>query len=269
MLKVAVTGYLARPCRAPVTPRTQSFGVAVPRACAPPRLRRAKYSAQVSQGYKAKAFYCKMTSQEQSSEDAKASTGDKPLLIGITGTLGAGKGAIVELLTEQYGFHHFSARSLISELIKEQGLPLDRPSMVKVANELRAQEGPAAVVERLLVKAQSVTAETGRGAIIESVRTPGEITALRRVGGDGFKLLAVDADSKLRYERAVLRNSETDSVSYEEFVADEAKELDSKEPHKQNLGECIRQADLCFNNNGTMEELYKAVSSSLNLTKPN
>ena len=40
------------------------------------------------------------------------------VIIGITGTLGAGKGTIVDYLKEERGFLHFSARQFIIEEIE-------------------------------------------------------------------------------------------------------------------------------------------------------
>ena len=49
-----------------------------------------------------------------------------------------------------------------------------RGSMLAVANELRAARGPAAVVQELF-KAAS---REGKDCIIESVRTPGEVSTI-------------------------------------------------------------------------------------------
>ena len=62
------------------------------------------------------------------------------MIIGITGTLGAGKGTIVECLLEK-GFKHYSVREFLVEEICKRGLEVNRNSMVLVANELRARFG--------------------------------------------------------------------------------------------------------------------------------
>ena len=59
-------------------------------------------------------------------------------IIGITGTLGAGKGTVVDFLVSEKGYKHYSVRSFISEEIIKRNLPLNRDSMVVVANDLRA-----------------------------------------------------------------------------------------------------------------------------------
>eukprot|EP01052_Picozoa_sp_SAG31_P034368 SAG31_NODE_4007_length_3670_cov_1.628955_7_plen_102_part_00 len=57
-------------------------------------------------------------------------------LIGITGTLGAGKGTVVDyLLRPPHSYTHYSARSLLNEIIAERGLPPGRDSMREVRIE--------------------------------------------------------------------------------------------------------------------------------------
>ena len=46
-------------------------------------------------------------------------------IIGITGTLAAGKGTVVEYLVERKWFAHYSVRGFLTEEIKKRNLPLD------------------------------------------------------------------------------------------------------------------------------------------------
>ena len=179
------------------------------------------------------------------------------IIIGITGTLGAGKGTVVEYLKEKYGFVHFSVRDFLKEEVAHRGMEPNRDSFTLVANDLRATHTPSYIVDELYKRALA----TGGNAIIESIRTPGEIDSLK--GKADFRLWAVDANPELRYRRAVLRNSETDHVSYETFISNEQREMTSTDPNKQNLAECIRRADAVFHNDGTMEELFRQVEEKL------
>ena len=71
-------------------------------------------------------------------------------------------------------------------------------------------------------------------------------------------MLAVDADPRLRYARIKKRASSTDNVSYEEFVAQEQREMHSTDPNKQNIFACMKLADYNLMNNGTIPELEVA-----------
>lgn len=180
-------------------------------------------------------------------------------IIGITGTLGAGKGTIVEYLVREKGFVHFSVRGYITDEIHRQGMPVNRDSMVTVANKLRADHSPSYIIDQLYKQALL----TGKNGIIESIRTPGEVQSLREKGN--FLLVAVDADPILRYNRIVMRNSETDQISFETFIENESREMQSNDPSKQNIGKCIEQADFTFYNNSTVSELYRQLEAELSM----
>jgi len=179
-------------------------------------------------------------------------------IIGITGTLGAGKGTIVEYLQEKYGFAHFSVRGFLTEIINQKNLPLNRDSMVIVANELRANHSPSYIVEQLYEKAK----KGGKDAVIESIRTVGEVNALQEL--DNFLLIAVDADPALRYARVVERNSETDQIDFDTFKANEAREMTATDPAKQNLSACQKLANFVVDNNGSFDHLYLQIEKALN-----
>ena len=180
------------------------------------------------------------------------------IIIGITGTLGAGKGTIVDYLVEKKKFKHYSVRAFLIEEIKNRNLQIDRDSMTFVANDLRSKYSPSYIIEELYKKAS----ETRQNCIIESIRAIGEVDALREK--ENFYLFAVDADPKLRYERIVKRSSETDNVTFDTFLQNEKREMDSEDPSKQNLSKCISMADFVFDNSGDMIALFENVEKVLN-----
>ncbi len=179
------------------------------------------------------------------------------MIIGITGTLGAGKGTVAEYLIEQKGFKHYSARDFITKEVTGRDLPAERDNLVVVANDLRVKHGSSYVIEELYKQALG----TDGDSVIESIRTIGEVEAMK--DKKDFYLLAVDADIKSRYERIRKRASVTDTVTFEEFAEQEKKEMTSTDPNKQNLGECIHRADYVINNDGSLEDLNKQVENIL------
>jgi len=121
------------------------------------------------------------------------------MIIGLTGTLAAGKGSVSEFFKER-GFTHYSISVYLTEEIKKRGMEVNRDSMVSMGNELREKYGASYIAEQLY--------ELGKkeNCIIESLRTPGEVEALKNRGE--FYLISIDADPKLRYERIIRRKSE-------------------------------------------------------------
>ena len=119
----------------------------------------------------------------------------------------------------RHGFLHFSVRQFLYDELERRGIvDRSRPALVEIANDLRAKGGASVIVERLVEEARV----SGADACIESVRTVGEARALLACGAT---LLAVDADQEARFERVQGRNSATDQVGWEEFQADEAREM--------------------------------------------
>lgn len=178
------------------------------------------------------------------------------MLIGITGSFGAGKGSAAEYLVSEKNFSHFSARALIIKEVERRGLPVNRDTITNTANDMRAAGGPTYLFEQLVAAAK----ECGGDAVIESVRAIAEAEYLKEHGGI---LLAIDAEPHVRYERIVKRGSETDCVSFAEWQEQEAREMHSDDPTKQNVAAVIEMADHVIKNTNTLEFLQDEVDTFL------
>lgn len=178
------------------------------------------------------------------------------MIIGITGTDGAGKGTVVALL-KKHGYTHYSSREFIVAEIERQGLEVTRNQTRLTANEMRATYGNAVVV----LKAFERAAEEGQeNVVIESVRALAEAEFLHERNAI---LLSVDAAPEIRYKRVQARRSHTDKVSYEQFLEHEELEKNDPDPHGMQKAKVMEMADYTITNNGTVEELQQQVESFL------
>jgi len=179
------------------------------------------------------------------------------MIIGITGTDGGGKGTAVEYLVEKKGFIHCSARALWIDEIHRQGIEVNRANMRIVANELRAAHGD----DFLIMEYKRRTGFTPeKNYVVESLRATAEVASLKKEGGI---LWAVDANPHIRYERIQSRASESDQISFEEFLKHEGLEMNDPDPHGMQKGKVIALADVVLQNNSTPGDLYLQIEKAL------
>jgi len=179
------------------------------------------------------------------------------IIIWITGTIWSGKWTVMNRLVKKLWFAHFSMREFIVKEIEKRWMIVDRDSMVEVGNDLRAKYWPWYIAEKLYEEAK----QSWKNSIIESIRTLWEAQLLKSKWG--FYLLSVDADPEIRYERIVSRASETDNISYWEFLDNEHREMNSDDPNKQNISKCIQLSDYKILNNGTIQELDEQLENAI------
>ncbi len=178
------------------------------------------------------------------------------MLLGITGTDGAGKGSVVDYLVRHHDFTHYSSRKIIRGYVPA-GLEPTRNQLRLTANELRATHGDDFLVREAL---RRMSEDGVQDAAVESIRALAEAETLKAAGGI---LLAVDADQRVRFERVQGRRSETDQVTFEEFTAHEVLERDDPDPHGMQKAKVMALADHVIMNNGSHDQLYKAIDAFL------
>ncbi|MBI4212523.1 MAG: AAA family ATPase [Deltaproteobacteria bacterium] len=173
------------------------------------------------------------------------------MLIGLTGKNGAGKGEVAHFLTES-GFQSHSLSDILREEIMSRKLPVTRDHLIVVGNEMRVKHGAGILAERTLVKIPEHT-----NAVIDSIRNPFEVEALRR--RKDFFLIGVTSDPKIRFERIKVRNRENDPQTYESFLQYEAREAQSNDITTQQLNRTEAMADAVITNDTSIAELHDQV----------
>ncbi len=178
------------------------------------------------------------------------------MIIGITGTIGAGKGTVVEYLKSK-GFVHYSASGTLKEILKERGLPQTRTHMSPLANELSLQY-KGGVLQLIHERAQR---DGVNDYVLEAIHRVNEADYVRSIGG---LIWGVDADLVTRYERTAKRGEgEKDNVTHEQFLADAKREDDGQGNTGPNIRAVLKTADTVLTNDGTPEELYQQVEVAL------
>ena len=94
------------------------------------------------------------------------------VLVGVTGRNASGKTTVVQWFAGR-GVRTVSCSDLIRDWLAEQGIEESRETLIEGGRALRRRGGPGILAEMLL------EALGGEDAVIDSIRTPGEVEALR------------------------------------------------------------------------------------------
>lgn len=175
------------------------------------------------------------------------------MIIGLTGKFAAGKGTVAGYL-ERRGFAYHSLSDVLREELARRGTPESREALTELGNALRREDGPSALALRIAARLKD-----GGRHIVDSIRNPAEVEALRQV--PGFFMIGVDADPRVRFERLVQRARAGDPTTFEQFVALEERETSSTDPTNQRLSATWAMVDETVMNDGSVAELEARVAA--------
>ena len=175
------------------------------------------------------------------------------MLIGLTGRNAAGKGEVAKHLQTK-SFYYYSLSDAIRDEVRSRGLTITRERLIEVGNDLREHFGPSVLADRILKRV-----DADKNYVIDSIRNPAEVEAFRKATKN-FKLLLVDAPLKVRFDRSVMRNRESDPITYDDFIELENREA-AGDATAQNMIQVERLADEVLVNDASIEELYPKVDA--------
>jgi dephospho-CoA kinase len=154
---------------------------------------------------------------------------------------------------QERGYAYHSLSDVVREEALRLGLTTSRDDLVRTGNDLRRPGGPGALVARLAPRLRPP-------AVVDSIRNPGEVEALRAL--PGFFLLAVDAPAEIRFRRTRQRDRTGDAATLEEFRHFEARE-NSGHGDEQRIAATLSLAQAEVINDETLEVLRRRVDVAL------
>lgn len=177
------------------------------------------------------------------------------MVIGITGTNGSGKTTLAEHL-KAAGFYYLSLSDVIRAELERDGLAPTRENLIVRGNALRQEFGSAVLAERTRERILP-----DRNYVVDSIRHPDEVTALRKL--PDFHLLHLEAPIQVRYQRALQRGDARTPSSFDQFVNLERQEQAGVDPAAQNLPACAAMADAVIVNDASLEQLTSRAEAAI------
>jgi len=174
------------------------------------------------------------------------------IILGFTGLPASGKGTAAKYYSEKYSSPTFRFSTSMRDLLDRLYLPQSRENMSTISQITREAFGQD-------LYAKVMAGDVGKAdhdiVIVEGIRRMEDVQELKKLSN--FKLVAIEADMKIRYERLKIRgeNSDDNTKTWEEFQEDHKLETELTIPA------VMEKADITINNNGTLEELYKQLDN--------
>jgi len=217
-----------------------------------------------------------------------------PIYLGIVGQIASGKGEVVKILTEQYGFVSFNLSSILHKILDEKGITnFTRADLQDLGDKLRMEEGEGVLAKRAIKylchsrampagrqeggnsvsssrpsvsawrdplqgKSSNSLGMTGKKMIIEGIRNPAEVNYLRTL--PNFQLIAVKAKKVVRFDRLKKRGKPWDPKTWGEFlIVDRRDKGLGQKKYGQQVGKCVGMANMEIQNNGDIKLLISSI----------
>lgn len=186
------------------------------------------------------------------------------MIIGLSGTFASGKDTLAHHLVQKYNFLHVSTGDMVRAVAEAEYGNIERPTLQKTANELRAKRGPG-VLSELAMERYNELKDAYTGVIISGVRSLGEANIIQAKAGI---ILFVDSPIEVRYDRIKSRHrSNEELLTFEEFVKSEELESNAKHdnPAVQDIPGVRELADIVVFNHNSVEAFLADAEQKLGL----
>lgn len=181
-------------------------------------------------------------------------------VIGITGTLGAGKDTVSKHLKQRFNCFCVKLSEVLRNEIEKKRNKLDRTVLQNSGDEMRQQYG-----NHVLAKVSIEYLPRDKELIvINGIRNPGEVEYLKKEFGKDFLLIAVDSLPELRFERMGKRAGSNDPKTWEEFLEMDQRDQGTNQPdYGQQVKRCMEMADVTIRNDSIFEDFQNSIRENI------
>ncbi|OGE86639.1 MAG: hypothetical protein A3J48_01720 [Candidatus Doudnabacteria bacterium RIFCSPHIGHO2_02_FULL_46_11] len=178
-------------------------------------------------------------------------------VIGLVGLIASGKSDIGKYVSKKYNADYIRFSDILRDILDRISVEYTRQSLVKLSQILRENFG-----ESIFSKAVAGDIKKSKRTIfvVDGIRREGDVEFLKN--SSKFYLVWVEADPKIRYQRIISRDDNTDDQhkTFEEFLKDHNLETE------QTIIPLKEKADFNIDNNGSLEDLYKQIDEIVKKT---
>lgn len=182
-------------------------------------------------------------------------------LIGLSGTNGSGKDTVGQILADKHNFLFISMTDMLREEALSRKLDTSREVLRTISAEWRRESGLGVLIDKSVDYYEKQGGDNRyAGLVVASLRNPGENDRVHDLGG---KVIWIDADPKIRYERITSRQRADDQITYEEFLEHEQAEMShSGDSATLSMGDVKEKADEFLTNEfDNIADLERAIAS--------
>jgi len=174
------------------------------------------------------------------------------IVVGITGMPGSGKDTVREIVNG-LGLPLVVMGDEVRAEARRRSLEPTPENLGKVMLQIRKEEGPEVLAQRCIPKIKDSASPV---VVVDGLRSMHEAREFRKEFPE-FRIVAIHASPKTRFERLLKRKRSDDPEDWKTFVDRDQREL------SVGIGEVIASADHMIVNEGTKEQLREELKRLL------
>jgi len=172
------------------------------------------------------------------------------IILASVGEIASGKGVFVNYIKEKFNSNSYKFSTPLRDILDRIGEEQNRENMQDLSTVLRERFGQD-LLAKIIV--EDVKKDNQEVVLVDGVRRIADIKYLKEL--DGFYLINVKADEKIRYERIKSRkeNPGDENKTLEDFRKDAQAETEVS------IREVAEQANYTIENNASLKEYYQQI----------